>query len=231
MSTAAVDNGLARSAALFNSVVGEKIVMAVTGVILSVFVLGHMIGNLQIYLGPERINAYGRFLHGNLELLWPVRIVLLTAVVLHVLMAWQLTILNNFKARPVAYLKKSAIASDYASRTMVWSGPIVGAFIIYHLLHFTTGTVHPNFVEGDVYHNVITGFQVPAVALFYIVANILLATHLYHGVWSMFQTLGVSHPRYTPWLKALAKVYGVVIGLGNCSIPLAVLAGLLTLRA
>ncbi|MGO9240315.1 MAG: succinate dehydrogenase cytochrome b subunit [Bryobacteraceae bacterium] len=231
MSTAAVDNGLARSAALFNSVVGKKIVMAVTGVILSVFVLGHMIGNLQIFLGPERINAYGRFLHGNMELLWPVRIVLLTAVVLHVLMAWQLTILNSFKARPVAYLKKSAIASDYASRTMVWSGPIVGAFIIYHLLHFTTGTVHPNFVEGDVYHNVITGFQVPAVALFYIVANILLATHLYHGVWSMFQTLGVNHPRYTPWLKGLAKVYGIVIGLGNCSIPLAVLAGLLTLRA
>jgi len=231
MSTAAVDNGLARSAALFSSVVGKKIVMAVTGVILSGFVLGHMIGNLQIFLGPERINAYGRFLHGNMELLWPVRIVLLTAVVLHVLMAWQLTILNNFKARPVAYLKKSAIASDYASRTMVWSGPIVGAFIIYHLLHFTTGTVHPKFVEGDVYHNVITGFQAPAVALFYIVANILLATHLYHGVWSMFQTLGVNHPRYTPWLKALAKVYGVVIGFGNCSIPLAVLAGLLTLRA
>jgi succinate dehydrogenase / fumarate reductase cytochrome b subunit len=230
MSTAAVDNGLARSAALLNSVVGKKFVMAVTGVILAGFVLGHMIGNLQIYLGPERINAYGRFLHGNLELLWPVRIVLLASVVLHVLMAWQLWMLNTFKARPVAYLKKTAIASDYAARTMVWSGPIVGAFIIYHLLHFTTGTAHPNFIEGDVYHNVITGFQVPAVALFYIVANILLATHLYHGVWSLFQTLGMNHPRYTPFLKGLAKVYGIVVGLGNCSIPLAVLSGLLTTR-
>lgn len=206
MSSVAVNNGMARSAALFNSVVGKKIVMAVTGVILSGFVLGHMVGNLQIFLGPERINAYGRFLHGNMELLWPVRIVLLASVGLHVLAAWQLTILNNFKARPVAYLKKPAIASDYAARTMVWSGPIVAAFIVYHLLHFTLGTAHPHFIEGDVYNNVITGFQVPAAALFYIVANILLATHLYHGVWSMFQTLGVNHPRYTPWLKGLAKV-------------------------
>ena len=197
MSSVAVNSGMARSAALFNSVVGRKIVMAVTGVILTCFVLGHMVGNLQIFLGPERINAYGRFLHANMELLWPVRIVLLLSVSLHVL---------------------------------VWSGPIVAAFIVYHLLHFTTGTAHPNFIEGDVYHNVITGFQVPAAALFYIVANILLAMHLYHGAWSMFQTLGVNHPRYTPWLKGGAKVFGVVIGLGNCSIPLAVLAGLLSQR-
>ena len=231
MSSVAVNSGMARSAALFNSVVGRKIVMAVTGVILTGFILAHMVGNLQIFLGPERINAYGRFLHANMELLWPVRIVLLLSVSLHVLAAWQLTILNNFKARPIAYLKKTAIASTYAARTMVWSGPIVAAFIVYHLLHFTTGTAHPNFIEGDVYHNVITGFQVPAAALFYIVANILLAMHLYHGVWSMFQTLGVNHPRYTPWLKGGAKVFGVVIGLGNCSIPLAVLAGLLSQRA
>lgn len=227
MSSAAINSGMARSAALFSSVVGRKIVMAVTGVILTGFILGHMIGNLQIFLGAERINAYGRFLHGNLELLWPVRIVLLASVGLHVLAAWQLTILNNFKARPVAYLKKTAIASDYAARTMVWSGPIVAAFVVYHLLHFTLGTAHPNFIAGDVYHNVIEGFQVPAAALFYIVANILLATHLYHGVWSMFQTLGVSHPRYTPWLKGGAKAFGIAIGLGNCSIPLAVLTGLL----
>jgi len=227
MSSVAVNSGMARSAALFNSVVGRKIVMAVTGMILTGFILAHMIGNLQIFLGAERINAYGRFLHGNLELLWPARIVLLVAVGLHVLAAWQLTILNNFKARPVAYLKKTAIAADYAARTMVWSGPIVAAFIVYHLLHFTTGAAHPNFIEGDVYHNVITGFQVPAAALFYIVANIALATHLYHGVWSMFQTLGVNHPRYTPWLKVGAKAFGIAIGLGNCSIPLAVLTGLL----
>jgi len=231
MSTIAADNGLARSAALFSSVVGKKIVMAVTGVILSGFVLGHMIGNLQIYMGPERINAYGRFLHSNMELLWPVRIVLLASVALHILSAVQLIILNNFKARPVGYLKKTSIAADYAARTMVWSGPIVACFVVYHLLHFTTGTAHPNFVEGDVYHNVVTGFQVPAAAIFYIVGNILLAMHLYHGVWSMLQTLGVSHPRYTPWLKALAKVYGIVIGAGNCSIPLAVMTGLLTLKA
>jgi succinate dehydrogenase / fumarate reductase cytochrome b subunit len=224
MSSVAVPSGFGRTAALFNSVVGKKIVMAVTGLILFGFVTVHMIGNLQIYLGPDRINAYGKFLQENVELLWPARIILLTCVVLHILAAWQLTILNNFKARPVAYAKKTALASTYAARTMVWSGPILACFIVYHILHFTTLQAYPGVAPDDVYNKVIYGFQrQPAAAVFYIIANILLATHLYHGVWSLFQTLGVSHPRYTPWIKAGARVFGFVIGIGNCSIPLAVL--------
>ena len=230
MSSVVVNNGMARSAALFSSVVGKKIVMAVTGAILSLFVLGHMVGNLQVFLGPEQLNAYAKFLQTNKELLYPVRTVLLLSVALHILAAWQLTILNNFKARPVAYLKKTSIEASYAARTMVWSGPIVAAFVVYHILHFTTGAAHPSFIEGDVYHNVITGFQEPVAAVFYMVANVLLAMHLYHGVWSLFQTLGVNHPRYTPWLKAGSKIYGIVVGFGNCLIPMAVLTGWLSPR-
>lgn len=152
------------------------------------------------------INAYGKFLQENVELLWPARIILLTAVVLHILAAWQLTVLNKFQARPVAYVKKTPLVSTYAARTMVWSGPILGFFIIYHILHFTTMQAYPGVAPDDVYNKVIYGFQrQPAAAAFYIVANILLATHLYHGVWSLFQTLGISHPRYTPWIRNSAQ--------------------------
>jgi succinate dehydrogenase / fumarate reductase cytochrome b subunit len=109
---------------------------------------------------------------------------------------------------------------------MLVSGPIILFFLIYHILHFTTGQAHPNFKTGDVYANVVSGFQDPFASLFYMLANILLATHLYHGVWSMFQSLGVSHPKYTPKLKVLAMLYGAVVGVGNVSMPLAVLAGI-----
>jgi succinate dehydrogenase / fumarate reductase cytochrome b subunit len=218
---------MARTAALFQSVVGKKIVMAVTGFVLFGFVTVHMVGNLQIFLGQERLDAYGKFLHENVELLWPARIVLALSVILHVLAAWQLTLLNNFKARPLAYVKKTALSSTYAARTMVWSGPIIAFFVVYHIMHFTLLNAQGGMVEGHVYENVIRGFSVPAIAGFYMLANILLATHLYHGVWSLFQTLGFNHPRYTPGLKLFAKVFGCVIGLGNCSIPLAVLTGIL----
>jgi len=227
MSSIAVSSGPGRAASLYQNVVGKKAVMAVTGAILFGFVTVHMIGNLQIFLGPERINAYGKFLHENLELLIPARIILLTCVVLHILAAWQVAILNNFKARPQGYVKKTALTSSYAARTMIWSGPIIGIFVVYHIMHFTLLVAQPGLVELDVYNNVIKGFSVPAIALFYIVANILLAMHLYHGVWSMCQSLGVSHPRYTPWLKLGSKLFGIVIALGNCSIPVAVMAKLL----
>ena len=224
MSSVAVSSGFGRTAALFRSVVGKKIVMAVTGFILFGFVTVHMIGNLQIYLGPDRINAYGKFLQENVELLWPARIILLSAVVLHLLAAWQLTLLNNFKARPTGYVKKTPLVSTYAARTMILSGPIIGFFIIYHILHFTTMQAYPGVPPDDVYNKVIYGFQrQPAAAVCYMIANILLAFHLYHGVWSLFQTLGVNHPRYTPWIKRGSKLFGIVIGIGNCSIPLSVL--------
>jgi len=148
---------------------------------------------------------------------------MLTAVVLHAWSALSLT-LSNRAARPMGYRAQQYQAATLASRTMRWSGSILGIFIIYHILHFTTMQVYPGVAPDDVYNKVIYGFQrQPAAAVFYIIANIMLATHLYHGVWSLFQTLGVNHPRYTPWIKAGAKAFGFVIGIGNCSIPLAVL--------
>ncbi len=220
-----VAGGPNRSAILYQSVIGKKIIMAVTGFILCGFVMGHMIGNLQLFAGPAKLNHYAELLQSLGGALWAIRGILLLSVGLHIAMAIQLTMLK-WDARPNAYIKKAAIASTYASRTMIWSGPIVGCFIVYHLLHFTTGQALDGFVKGDVYHNVVLGFQNPAAALFYMIANILLAIHLYHGVWSMFQSLGVAHPRYTPILKTAAKVYGYIIGIGNVSMPLAVLAGL-----
>lgn len=227
MSTIAV-GGLNRTAAFYQSIIGKKVIMAVTGFILSGFVLGHMIGNLQMFAGPEKLNAYAAFLHSLGGALWVARIVLLASVGLHIAMAVQLTMLK-LEARPQPYVKKTSLVSTYAARTMIWSGPIVAAFIIYHLLHFTTGQAHPDFKPGDVYSNVVIGFRNPAVSLFYMVANILLAFHLYHGVWSMFQSVGVAHPRYTPILKRVAQAYGIVIGLGNVAMPMAVLTGIVTL--
>lgn len=227
MSSIAMNGGLERTATFYQSVVGKKVVMAATGFVLCGFVLGHMIGNLQMFQGPQKLNHYAELLQGLGSALWVVRAVLLTCAGLHILAAYQLWRLK-LAARPQAYVKKASIATSYAARTMIWSGPIVGAFLVYHILHFTTGqAMGALFIKGDVYHNVIVGFRSPAASLFYIIANILLAIHLYHGVWSMFQSLGVNHPKYTPKLKTLAKIYGWVIGIGNVSMPLAVLMGLI----
>ena len=199
--------------------------MAVSGMILFLFVLGHLVGNLQIYEGPEKLNNYARFLRSMPALLWGVRITLLVTVLLHIWSSVQLALLK-FDARPTGYVKKKATQSSYASRTMYWSGPIILAFVIYHLLDFTFGTVNPNFQEGNVYANVIASFQLVPVSAFYIVAMLLLCMHLYHGLWSMFQSLGFSHPRYTPMLKRGAAVVAILIAAGNISIPVSVLAGL-----
>ena len=202
--------------------------MAVTGAILFGFVVGHLIGNLQVYLGPEAMNDYGVFLrelfHGTG--LWIARAVLLAATILHVWAATSLT-LESRKARAVGYREQKWRESTYASRTMRWSGVIVLVFIIYHLMHFTFGNAHPSFIEGDVYHNFVAGFRSVPVSLFYIFAMILLGLHLRHGFWSMFQTLGVSHPRYMRMAHAAAWIFAALIVLGNISFPLAVLAGYL----
>jgi len=209
------------------STIGRKAVMAVTGLLLFGFVLVHLVGNLTLYIGPEAINAYGAFLrtllHGSA--LWIARAVLLTAVVLHIWSATSLT-LDSWAARPKGYKRWTAKDSTYASRTMRWGGVILLAFIVFHLLHFTLGTVHPDFRPGDVYHNVVAGFRVWQVSVFYIVAMVLLALHLDHGAWSMCQTLGLtSHPRYKRWARGAALLFAVVVGVGNCSFPIAVLAG------
>ena len=159
--------------------------------------------------------------------------VLLLAVGLHILASLQLWKLKR-DARPQAYVKKDDPAAGYASRTMMWSGPIVAAFVIFHILHLTAGMVVPlSDIGGDpnmpnVRANVVNGFSNPAISGFYILAMILLCMHLYHGLWSMFQSLGFHHPRYTPKLKKGAAIFAILIAIGNCSIPLAVMAGLVT---
>jgi succinate dehydrogenase / fumarate reductase, cytochrome b subunit len=208
----------------YTSTTGKKAAMAVSGCILFLFVVGHLIGNLQIYEGPDKLNRYAVLLRSMPALLWAVRTVLLVMLLLHIWTSVQLAA-RNIGARPVGYQMKKAAGSSYASRTMYWSGPIILAFVIYHLLDFTFGKVNPHFEPGDVYGNVVASFQVIPVAAFYIVAMLLLCLHLYHGLWSMFQSLGIAHPRYTPLLRRGAAVMATLIALGNISIPVAVLSG------
>ncbi len=208
--------------------VGKKVVMAVTGAVLFGFVIVHMLGNLQVYVGAEAINAYGlslrTLLHG--VGIWLFRAVLLLAVVLHI---WAMTALTlaNRRARGVGYREWKARESTYASRTMRWSGVFLLAFIVFHLLHFTTGDLHPDFIPGDVYHNVITGFQVLPVAIVYILATLALALHLFHGSWSMLQTLGLNHPRYNRLRNIVCVSLAALVVIGNLSFPVAVLTGVL----
>jgi succinate dehydrogenase / fumarate reductase, cytochrome b subunit len=227
MSTLAAAPPDKRAPGFWDSTIGKKIVMAVTGAIMFGFVIVHMLGNLQVFEGPEKLNAYGAFLHSIGELLWPARIVLLIAITLHIIATVQLA-LRNKQARPIGYSRKQAIASSYASRTMYWSGPIVLAFIIFHLLHLTAGYIHPGaaYIEGDVYHNVVAGFQVWWVSVWYVFAICLLGQHLRHGLWSMFQSVGIHQPQHTAVLKKAAMVIAMLIVLGYVSIPISVLLGL-----
>ena len=214
-----------RPAHFYASAVGQKAVMAVSGVVLFGYVVGHLIGNLQIYEGPEKLNNYAKFLHSMPALLWGVRAFLLVMLILHVWSSILLAI-RKIDARPISYTKRKSVQSSYASRTMYWSGPIILAFLIYHLLDFTFGTVNPRFQEGNVYANVVASFQFIPVSAFYIFAMLLLCMHLYHGVWSMFQSLGFAHPRYTPVLKRVAAAFAILIAIGNISIPVSVMTGI-----
>jgi succinate dehydrogenase / fumarate reductase cytochrome b subunit len=200
--------------------------MAATGLLLYGFVVAHMLGNLQVYLGREAINAYGEFLQAFLhgQGIWIARGTLLLAVGLHVWAAVSLT-LGNWSARPAGYREWQARESTYASRTMVWSGPLLALFIVYHLAHFTVGNAHPDFVRGDVYRNVVVGFQNPFAAGFYVLAMLALGLHMYHGFWSMLQTLGLSQPRWNRVRRGLSLLLAFVVVAGNVSIPLAVLLG------
>src|SRR5665213_3224937 len=218
MSTTQVISHQEHPVTFWQSTNGKKVVMAVTGVMMFAFVIGHMLGNLQMYEAPEHINAYGHFLHNLGELLWIERGMMLLAIALHIVAAVQLP-LRSKAARPIGYSRKEAINSSYASRTMYWSGPIVLVFIILHLLQFTSGTLHPEaaFITGDVYQNPVAGFQVWWVSAWYIFAIILLGFHLRHGLWSMFQSVGLAHPEHTPTLKRAALVIATIIVLGYIS--------------
>jgi succinate dehydrogenase / fumarate reductase cytochrome b subunit len=220
---------------LWQSSIGKKYVMAITGLGLFVFVIVHMLGNLQIYTGPEHLNAYARALKTTPALLWGARIGLLIITVLHVTAAVQLARANR-RARPVGYVKAKPVASTLAQRTMVISGLILLAFIIFHLAHFTLGWINPQFLElhdpvdlsrHDVYRMMIMGFSNPYVSIFYIVSMGLLLLHLSHGVSSLFQSLGLRSKKAFVWLDKLAKGAALVLFLGNASIPVAILAGLI----
>jgi succinate dehydrogenase / fumarate reductase, cytochrome b subunit len=221
---------MAAPAQLLSSSVGKKIVMAATGIVLSLFVLGHMAGNLQAFLpnGPQALDHYGAFLrellHGTG--IWFVRAGLLLAVGLHVWAYLTLT-QKSWAARPKGYAVTDFEEATFASRSMRWTGPILAAFIVFHLMHLTVGNVHPHFVEGRVYQNLVTGLAPVPVALFYVLAMGCLAFHLWHGAWSMLQTLGLSHPKYDPWRKRLAMAFTLLVTGGFVIVPLAVMAGVL----
>ncbi len=211
---------------LLGSTIGKKIVMASTGLVLFAFVLAHMAGNLQLYLGAESLDEYSAFLHEFLHGggLWIARAVLLACLVLHVWAAASLTLADR-AARPVGYREWEAREATWSSRMMRWSGVVILLFVVYHLLDLTLGVVNPGFEEGRVYRNVVASFRVVPVSLFYIAAMLLLWPHLRHGVWSMLRTLGLSHPRYERVAQAAAAAFATAVVAGNVSFPLAVLAG------
>ncbi|MDB5909851.1 MAG: hypothetical protein JWP34_3965 [Massilia sp.] len=223
-----------RVMAFWRTMIGKKVVMAVTGVALVGFVIVHMLGNLKIFSGPNEINIYSHFLRevgrpvlGYGQLLWIVRIVLLICVVLHVTAAIQLTRMS-LAARPIGYAAKRNVETTFAARTMRWSGVLLVVFIIFHLLHLTGGVV--GFKAGQfqhlaVYQNVVAAFAVWPITLFYIVAMGALCLHLSHGIWSMLQTLGWSNARNESTLKILSNIIGIAVFVGFTSVPVAVLAG------
>ena len=225
---------------VLRSAVGKKAVMAVSGIVLFGFVLGHMAGNLKLYLGryadgphagEYEIDVYGEGLReigtpilGPGQALWIVRAVLLGAVALHIWSAWLLTRLS-WSARPERYAKLAPVQSTYAARTMRWGGVILALFVLFHLADLTFGWANPAFEPGRVRDNLVASFQRLPVAGLYVLANLALGLHLFHGVWSLFQSLGWNHPRFNPWRRVLAASFAALVTAGNVSFPIAVLAG------
>jgi succinate dehydrogenase / fumarate reductase cytochrome b subunit len=219
----------------YRSTIGKKIIMGVTGLIGIGFVILHIAGNLQAFVGQSKLNAYSAVLHGPLnELVWLLRAVLIVAVVLHVTMAYQLTVRSR-EARPIAYQKREPQVSTLASRTMKWGGVLLLVFIIFHILHFTSETVDPAGWRGmtdlrgnrDVYGNIVGSFHIWWVAAFYIIAMIALGLHLYHGAWSSIRTLGYAKSTPNPLHRKIALGVAVVVWLGFTIVPVAVLVGVL----
>jgi succinate dehydrogenase / fumarate reductase cytochrome b subunit len=213
-----------RALTLHQTTIGKKVIMALSGVVIVGFTIVHFLGNLNLYLGPEAMNGYAEALQSVPPLVWGTRLVLLFAFVAHIWAAISLWF-RNAMARGSRYEKRKDLATDYAARTMYWSGPILLLFVVYHLLHFTILPAHP----GDVYRNVIEGFQDPLIAGVYIAGNVALGFHLFHGIFSAFQSLGVNHPRYNSYRRDAAVAISVAITIGNLSFPISVLAGLVTL--
>ena len=217
----------------YQSSLGKKYLMAISGLILFLFVIVHMLGNLQVYLGAEAMNRYAHFLKSNPELLWPVRAVLFVSVIVHIVTALQLAA-ENRAARHIPYQTRKLVGASFASRTVVISGLVLFAFIVYHLLHFTLGVTNPDFMQlrdasghHDVYGMVVQGFKDPLVSGFYIISMGLLCLHLSHGVGSLFQSLGLRNKANTNAILKFARVAAVIVFIGNCSIPITIVAGVL----
>jgi succinate dehydrogenase / fumarate reductase, cytochrome b subunit len=219
-----------KALALYQTTIGKKAVMAVTGVVLYGFVIAHMLGNLQVYLGPEVFNDYAAGLKANAALLWSVRVTLLVSVVAHIVAATQLVV-RTASARPVGYKKTKRLSTGVAALTMKYGGLFLFFFILFHLAHFT----YPGIAMSkaylhdpvDAYSNFVNAFRIPWVSGIYIVAQIFLGLHLYHGSWSLFQTLGFD-PRSEDRRRFLAQTIGVMVAAGNLSFPIAVLAKVVT---
>lgn len=216
---------MSSATSFIQSTVGKKVVMACTGVILVGFVIIHMLGNLNMFLGPDAMNDYAHLLKSKPPVLWGARVVLLSAVLGHVWSALALT-QKSLAARPVGYAKRQPQAATFASRTIRIGGVVLLVFIVFHILHYTVGAIQPApFSTTDVYGNVVGSFSVPWVAVFYVVAMMALGLHLFHGVWAMFRTLGLVKPSAHPMKRNLAVIVAVVVWFGFTIIPLAVLAG------
>ena len=216
---------------LYRTAVGKKYVMAITGIIGLGFVFGHTVGNLKLYMGSEDINHYGEFLREIAYpivprggFLWIMRLTLIGAVLLHIHASWSLTRLNH-KADIKYHSKRDWVAANFASRTMRWTGIIVGLYILFHLADLTWGNANPDFVRGDVYHNMVESLSRWPVAILYIVANLALGVHLWHGCWSLFQSMGWNRPRFNRWRSWFAWGFTALIVLGNLSFPIAIVTG------
>lgn len=222
---------------LYQTAVGKKWVMAITGIGMMGFVFVHMFGNLKLYFGPADMDGYAEWLKTiaypilpKTGVLWLFRVGLLLFFVLHIHSAYSLTRLNH-RARPQKYSRRDYIAANFASRTMRWTGIIIALFLAWHLADLTFGWANPDFVYGDVYDNVVTSFSRWPVAVLYIVANLALGFHLFHGTWSIFQTVGSMNPRFNPRRNPVrlgfAAVFTIVVVAANVSFPIAVQLGII----
>lgn len=219
--------------ALYGSGVGKKYAMALSGLVLMAYVLLHMLGNLKLYYGPEAMNAYAEWLRvigspaaPDGTVLWAVRVVLLVALVVHLHAAWSLWRTSR-RSRPEGYRsERDWVAADFASRTMRWSGIIVGLFVAYHLADMTFLVANPAPDHADVYRNVVASLQRVPVSALYIAGNLALGLHLYHGAWSLFQSMGWNRRGFNHWRRRFAIAFAVVVTIGNVSFPVAVLTGL-----
>lgn len=209
----------------WQSTIGKKVVMAVTGVIGVLFVIGHMTGNMLMFKGQDAMHQYALLLRTSMPLLWAIRLTLLAAVLLHIVAAYQLTMLSR-AARPDAYAKRKPQVTTFAARTIKWGGVLLLVFIVYHILHMTVGTVHPQFTHLDPYNNLTIGFRNPLVVAFYLLAMAALALHLYHGSWAAVRTLGAARPSVHPLRRKIALAIAVLVAIGFAIIPIAAVAGL-----